>query len=250
MKPRQPSRIPLTYCLSIHGGESASDVLRVIRHDAAAVREELVRQGLVENSTEFPMGLRIGARAAREFREPSLRQTLRTRLHEAGGVAITLNGFPYGPFHGRPVKRRVYQPDWSSPLRLAYTLDLADLLADLLPEGTPGSISTVPVSYRTEVHQAPETACANLAEAAAALRDLENRTGKEIGLALEPEPDCLLECASDAISFFRNRLHPIGRSVLGGSADEAERTLRRHLGVCLDTCHHSVVGESPAAPRS
>ena len=47
---------------------------------------------------------------------------------------FTLNGFPYGPFHGVRVKEEVYQPDWSYPERLAYTNQLADLLR-LLPDG-------------------------------------------------------------------------------------------------------------------
>ena len=42
---------------------------------------------------------------------------------------FTINGFPYGAFHGTPVKAEVYRPDWRDPERLRYTNQLADLLA-------------------------------------------------------------------------------------------------------------------------
>ena len=69
---------------------------------------------------------------------------------------FTINGFPYGPFHGRPVKEQVYQPDWRQEVRVTYSDRLADLLAELLPEDPAlhGSISTVPGTFKP-LAQAP-----------------------------------------------------------------------------------------------
>ncbi len=79
---------------------------------------------------------------------------------------------------------------------------------------------------------------------AAHLADLERSTGKRIVLALEPEPGCLLETAADAAAFFRE--HIFLHEALHG-AHVTERTVRRHLGVCLDACHLSVAFELPGA---
>jgi len=61
---------------------------------------------------------------------------------------FTINGFPFGQFHGSRVKEQVYLPDWTSPERLAYTNLLFDLLAQLVPSGVAGSVSTLPGSFK------------------------------------------------------------------------------------------------------
>ncbi|MGV3532567.1 MAG: xylose isomerase, partial [Chthoniobacteraceae bacterium] len=72
----------------------------------------------------------------------------------------------------------------------------------------------------------------------AALRD---DTGKLIHIGLEPEPDCFLETTGETISFFENFLLRRGveevQRILGLYRDDAEAMVRRHLGVCFDTCH-------------
>jgi hypothetical protein len=79
---------------------------------------------------------------------------------------------------------------------------------------------------------------------------LERETEKEIVLALEPEPACMLETTDDAISFFERELWSPGSLEdlarrCGLDRSGAEQALRRHLGICLDTCHASVEFESP-----
>ena len=56
--------------------------------------------------------------------------------------------FPYGPFHGTPVKAKVYAPDWRDEARVAYTLDLIEILGRLLPADLDGGVSTAPLSYK------------------------------------------------------------------------------------------------------
>jgi hypothetical protein len=151
---------------------------------------------------------------------------------------FTINGFPYGNFHKTRVKEAVYQPDWRTSERRDYTNRLADILVALLPHGVEGSISTVPVSYKPWM-----TGPADVEKAARMLLDcvkhldhLHRETGKLIHLGLEPEPCCYLETTGEFITFYKALL-----------AQGPEDLVRRHLGVCLDTCHVAIPFEDLAA---
>jgi hypothetical protein len=176
----------------------------------------------------FGLGLRLSAQAAGELARDA--PALRDELARAGMYVFTINGFPYGRFHGIRVKEEVYRPDWSTSERLDYTLTLAQILADLLPEGVAGSISTVPVGYGKDL---PPGAVEHLLEASTRLVDLGSRSGRELWLALEPEPDCLLETADEVVAFF------------GHLREENGGVIPGRLGICLDTCHHAVNFERP-----
>jgi sugar phosphate isomerase/epimerase len=237
----------LTYCLNIHPGETWDENLAAIRGHACRVRE------LVAPMEPFGLGLRLSRQAVDALADPARLRELRGVLSGSGLYAFTINGFPYGTFHGAAVKAGVYRPDWREEARLEYTRRLGAVLAAVLPDSMDGSISTVPVSYREWMREPGDwkTAVENLAACAAALHELLGRTGREIHLGLEPEPDCLLENTADTIEFYERHLFPVGvpwlaRS-LGCSARDAETVLRRHLGVCFDTCHFSVQFEDLAA---
>ena len=45
----------------------------------------------------------------------------------------TVNAFPYGPFKNQIVKEQVYEPDWRSEERTQYTMNVAEILADVVP---------------------------------------------------------------------------------------------------------------------
>jgi len=66
-------------------------------------------------------------------------------------------------------------------------------------------------------------------------------TGKLIRIGLEPEPDCFLETTKDVIDFFELDLDSTGCKYVCEqnrcAPEEAKRMIRRHLGVCFDTCH-------------
>lgn len=203
------------------------------------------------------VGLRLSALSARQMDENrGLLTSFKYWLGEKGFYVYTLNGFPYGAFHGQSVKEQVYRPDWAEPQRLDYSMRLARVLAALLPEGQHGSISTVPVGFKPDfvntnrVHEA----AANLAHFAAFAATLERDSGKLIQLALEPEPGCFLETTRDAVDFFQQHVFSQGavvqlqRSLPGELKHKAGITLlKRHLGVCLDTCHSAVMFERPLA---
>ena len=163
-----------------------------------------------------------------------------------------MNGFPYGAFHGRKVKEDAYRPDWSEPQRLTYTNQLADLLAALLPNNHTGSISTVPGTFKPWAKGREDAIAAQLIAHVAHLIGIEERTGKTIVLALEPEPCCLLETIEETVTFFQERLFSKSAvdqliALTGRSPEAAASALCKHLGVCYDVCHAAVEFEDPLA---
>jgi len=231
------SRRYLTYCLNVHPGESLADCRRAIERYALQVRES------VAPGEKFGLGLRLGAAAAGELSEAGRLAEFKSFLIANNLFVFTVNGFPYGNFHTAPVKERVYAPDWRMAERVAYTRQLALILAELLPPGIEGSISSVPVSYRKWITCDTDSRIAadNLLECGRFLAELEQRRGCRIMLALEPEPDCLLDDTDSTLSFFNRTL--ADRAVRNGVGFD----WRRYIGVCLDTCHAAVVFESPLA---
>jgi hypothetical protein len=91
------------------------------------------------------------------------------------------------------VKENVYAPDWRSAARRDYTMQVADILAGWLPEGVDGSISTVPGSFKEWITSADDVTvmARNLGVVAAYLAALQEDTGREIHIGLEPEPSGL-----------------------------------------------------------
>ena len=245
----------LPYCLNIHPGESLSEVRDAITRHTLAVKARVCPDA------PYPLGLRLSAVAATELHaSPAALDDFADLLTRSDMAVSCINGFPYGAFHGTAVKTAVYEPDWSTPERLAYTGRLAEILAVLLPEGQVGSISTVPLGYkrkrsevrgqREEVEDQRMTVCVRqLAVMAELLHAISARANRDIVLALEPEPDCLLETTDDVIRWFEDELLYKGTRWLSGngrrSRDEAEALLRRRIGLCLDTCHFAVAFEDP-----
>lgn len=231
----------LSYCTNIHSGESWREIRDSVETYCGAVKAR------VSPSRPFGVGLRLPAAAAEELSEPAPLREFLDLLERAGLYVYTINGFPYGKFHGGRVKEEVYLPDWRSDARLEYTDRLAELLAVLLPNGLRGSISTVPGAFRHHVKGAADERCIarQLARHVARLVDIERRTGQTIRTALEPEPCCLIETLAEAVQFFERRL--LARDVrellareTGLDVQTAEGALRKHLGVCLDLCHAAV----------
>ena len=238
----------LTYCTNIHRGEIWPEVLASLERHLPAVKARF------SPDRPFGVGLRLSAIAAEALRDQAAFAQLRDLLDAHDLYVFTINGFPYGPFHGVRVKEEVYQPDWQHEERLSYTNLLADLLADLLPDeaGLEGSVSTVPGTFKplSEPPGAVERIAENLVRHVAHLVRLRSRTGRTIALALEPEPYCFLETIEETVRFFERHLFAdaaISRlASLGGlSRGDAEAALRRHLGVCYDVCHAAVEYEDP-----
>jgi sugar phosphate isomerase/epimerase len=236
-----PGSPHLTYCTNIHAGESLDDVERIVREHVPRVRDRLGVKG------PFGVGLRLSARAAEELDSPERLAGFKHHLATENLYVFTINGFPYGAFHGARVKESVYRPDWREDERALYTDRLARLLAALLPEGVDGSISTVPGAFAREVRDEAdvESMRERLVRHAATLHDVRETTGKLVELALEPEPACFLETTDGTVRFFLDHVFSEKSAaelaaLTGLSAGDAAQFLRRHLGVCLDACHFAV----------
>jgi len=235
----------LTYCTNIHPAETWDEVLANVSTHVLAVKAQVCPD------RPFGVGLRLSAAAARRLAEPAVLAAFRDFLTGHDLYVFTINGFPYGAFHGTAVKENVYRPDWLEDERVAYSDQLAAILAALVPADVEGSVSTVPGCFveRQGEHSGALMA-ANLRRHARVLWQLRERTGKTIGLALEPEPHCVLETTADAVAFFERNLFSRGSleafaGDTGLSLATADEVLRRHLGVCLDACHAAVEFEDP-----
>ena len=231
--------LDLTYCLNVHPGESWTENRAAIRDKALSVKR------LVAPDAPFGLGLRLGNRAARELANPQALDEALDIFRGENLYAFTINGFPYGRFHDGPVKEQVYHPDWRTQEREEYTILLANILAALLPDDATGSISTVPCSFASWVQAGDDSLmAARLANCAAHLDAIRERTGKVIHLGLEPEPCCHIETTEQMIHFFNDSLLREGVDHLvtqkGHDGATAEEVIRRHLGVCLDTCHTAI----------
>lgn len=228
--------IHLGYCTNIHRGETWGETFAALREHTDAVRRR------VASEEPYGVGLRLGAAAAAELdAETSQRDEFRRWLEGHDSYLYSINGFPYGAFHGTRVKEQVYAPDWSAPERLDYTLRLFDLLNDLAPADEEISVSTLPGSFKAflEGDDGPGRLAAiqrQLRLCAERLESLAERSGRDVHLGLEPEPLGLFENSVETVAFFESLQE-------GCSAEERDR-LRRRLGVNYDTCHLAVEYES------
>ncbi|MGW7411309.1 metabolite traffic protein EboE [Streptomyces sp. NPDC054863] len=231
MRFRHPdgSTVHLAYCTNVHPAETLDGVVAQLREHCEPVRKRLGRDRL-------GIGLWLARDAARTLAgDPAALRGLRSALDRRGLEVVTLNGFPYEGFGAQEVKYRVYKPDWTDPERLSYTTTLARLLAALLPDDvTEGSISTLPLAWRTPYDRHPtaattaRTALTTLAERLDALEEL---TGKSIRIGLEPEPGCTIETTADTIGPLTTLASP-------------------RIGICVDTCHLATSFEDPATALS
>jgi sugar phosphate isomerase/epimerase len=247
---RLPGGYHLTYCSNIHPGETWEEVQGNLAAYLPQVRRALGTPG------PFGVGLRLSALAARQLEAPEALARFREFLAAGDHYVFTLNGFPYGVFHGAAVKESVYLPDWRDEERLDYTNRLARLLAALLPDepGLEGSVSTVPGAFKGAA-RSPDDAgrmARLMLRHAAELVRLERRTGKTIALALEPEPCCQIETTAEAVAYFQEHLlapAPLGEFAAdaGLAPSQAEAAVRKHIGLCYDACHQAVEFEEPGA---
>ena len=248
MKLDPAGNVHLTYCTNIHPGETWPDVRASLENYLPRAKAALVPDDA------FGMGLRLSAIAANDLAQPDALAEFKNFLQQQNLYVFTLNGFPYGDFHGTPVKENVYLPDWRDNARLNYTNQLADILVSLLPEGMDGSISTVPGAFKSLIMSDSDIAeiMENMVRHAAHLVDIHQRTGKLISLTLEPEPCCFIETIDESVDFFETWLFSVAArdqlmALTSLDAAGADAALHRHLGLCLDLCHAAVEFEEADA---
>jgi sugar phosphate isomerase/epimerase len=221
MRLRHPDgqTVHLSYCTNVHAAEDLAGILEQLDTYAVPIRERL-------GTDVLGLGLWLAAPVAAGLAsDVADRQRLRRELDARGLEVVTLNGFPYQAFQAPVVKHAVYQPDWTTAQRLAYTLDLARVLADLLPaDAARGSISTLPLAWRDPWNAGRAADCRhNLDELVRSLALLD----REIRIAFEPEPGCIIE-------------NTVQAAELLAGVDTTR------LGVCLDLAHLACAWEKPA----
>ena len=249
MRLRDDDFFHLTYCSNIHPGESWMETFTNLEVYVPGLKRVL------SPDEPFGIGLRLSDRAAQELLGDSHLRRFQSWIEAQNLYVFTINGFPYGGFHGQRVKDDVYRPDWTTRERVDYTLRLARILAELLPEDIDGGISTSPVSYkhwheRSAYDEVFATAARHYAEVARGLSEIRDMTGRFIHVDIEPEPDCLIENTLETATFFEQWLLPEGGAYLaeamGISLTDAHALLLEHVQLCYDACHFAVEFEDPA----
>jgi len=241
-------KIHFTYCTNIHPGESWTETFEALQLHLPKIKTEISAQELMG------VGLRLSARAASELKIGANLSVFKSWLDSQGLYVFTMNGFPYGGFHFVEVKDQVHSPDWQHVERIQYTLDLIEILAELLPAGLDGSISTSPLSYKpwfennsVEVEKVKKQTADHLAAIAVELYKLEAKKGILIHLNLEPEPDGFLENTDDVTDFFKCYLLQTGcnsfAEVTGQSIQDSKKALLHYIRICYDVCHFALAWE-------
>jgi sugar phosphate isomerase/epimerase len=225
MRLRHPDgqTVHLGYCTNVHPAEDLAGILAQL--DATAVpARDLLGADVLGLGLWLPAPLAAGL-AASATRRAKLRRELAAR----GLEVVTLNGSPYRGFQADGAKAEAYRPDWTSPRRLEYTLDLARVLADLLPDDAArGSVSTMPLGWREPWGAAEDAAVRrHLDDLTQGLGDVVWQTGRSIRVGFEPGPGCVVETTAQAVA----TLTQVDTDV---------------IGVCLDLAHLACAWERPA----
>ena len=223
--------IHLAYSTNIHRGETWRETFDSLKTHTLAVREKVCAK------KSFAIGLRLSNQAAVELSERKILLEFQRWLEKNSCYVFTINGFPYGRFHGARVKEKVYLPDWTSPERLDYTNLLFDLLAKLLPAGIEGSVSTVPGSFKEFISTREQKIKIrkNLFRCVEHISRVSKKAKRKLHLGIEPEPLCLLENSVETIQLFEQ---------LRGEYKNDPR-LEEFLGINYDCCHFAIEFEEP-----
>jgi hypothetical protein len=232
----------LSYSTLVHLGDNWAEMNASLREFVPQVKKR------VSPNAPFAVSLRISAASAKTLTEsPEERKSLVDFLTKEDLYVYTVNAFPYGPFKGEVVMEKVYEPDWTTDARVDYTNSVADILAEITPAHINPSIQTAPLAFKPNVsgERYIQAFTDGVFKVVAHLRELEERTGRRVKLALEPEPACYLETTDETVAYFKERIYStIGvrrlAQIAGIPLSEAEGAIRRYLGVVFDIGHQSV----------
>ncbi len=234
------------YSTNVHKSETLKQMYRFLEDYTIPVRKRVFgkegRSGLE---------LRIGIELAKELTPMQVREQFSSYLVENGLDIFSINAFPLNNFQAKKVKEQVYAPDWTTKERVHWTIEISKIFADLLPEDRQGSVSSLTGTYRPwkdtpKVHRA---IAEGFLKVLWAQETLYQKTGKDVVLAIEPEPDTTLDTSDQVIDFFENTLLPLAKKKWKNkfsTLSQLEQVLRHRFTVNLDTCHFSVLFDEPA----
>lgn len=239
----------LTYCTNIHAGGDWEETNSSLKQNLPSIKNA------VSPNEPFGLGLRLSNAASEEVTDEQL-QEFKDWLTEIDCYVFTMNGFPYGNFHGEPVKDQVHVPDWTTDKRLNYTLRLFKQLDFLAPKDLECGISTSPVSYKhwfntdEEKHKAFQIGAKNMVQVASELYQTEKKSGRYMHLDIEPEPDGFLENTQEVLDFYNTYLIPEAIKIFGQlefNEEESEALLKKYITICYDVCHFALAYEEPTS---
>lgn len=239
----------LTYSTLVHPGDTWEEMWHSLTTYVPAVKKRVCPD------KPFGVSLRIsGKSAGRLTGDAKERAKLKAFLADNDMYLYTVNAFPHGAFKGERVKEQVYEPDWRTDQRALYTMQVADILAEVAPAGIAPSIQSPPCGFKPRV-TGPDVVDAytrQVLRVVAHLVRLEERTGRTVTLALEPEPFCFMEITSEVVDYFTHHLYADKSAEAlaketGLSVARAHAELRRHLGIVYDICHQAVEFEDISA---
>src|SRR6185295_417076 len=238
----------LTYSTLVHPGDTWDEMWNSLTTFVPKVKARIAPK------ERFGISLRLSASSAQTLiANPAKRVELKRFLDDNDMYLYTVNAFPYGPFKGTQVKEQVYEPDWRSEERTQYTMNVAEVLGEVAPEGTSPSIQSAPLGFKPRV-TGPDVIASytdHVIRVAARLVDIARRTGRTVGLSLEPEPFCFLETTDETVNYFHDHLYSGASAaklakLAGIPISEALVALRRHVGIVFDICHQAVEYENIA----
>lgn len=228
----------LSYCTNIHPAETWSETLTALKTNTLTVRDNLITEGKLTKETPFAIGLRLSAKATEELLEHNNLDNFIHWLKTENAYIYTINGFPYGAFHNTRVKENVYKPDWTSNARLTYTNNLFNIIAELAPAESGGSVSSLPGSFK-DFHANEALIFRNLYACAEHIELLSEQYEKDLHLGLEPEPLGHFENTQETLDFFQ-RFHDWAKS-----QNLDSNLIHTRIGLNYDTCHFALQYENP-----
>ncbi len=239
----------LSYCTNIHSGESWKDTFKNLQTYLLSIKDQIAK------NNSFGIGLRLSWQAVSELSNKRVLDSFKAWLDSNNVYVFTINGFPYGNFHGKVIKDQVHTPDWTSVERKEYTILLFDVLCQLLPKDITGGVSTSPISYRywfttnSALEKAKLKSCEYLIDVVDHLISIKEQTNKSLHLDIEPEPDGVIENSDEFLEFYTNYLVEKGGIILmdkrNCTKEEATDYIKEHIQLCFDVCHFSVAYEKP-----
>jgi hypothetical protein len=239
----------LTYSTLVHPGDTWTEMWNSLTTYVPQVKQRVCPD------KPFGVSLRISNASAKTLtRDPGERKRLKAFLDEHDLYLYTVNAFPYGPFKNQVVKEQVYEPDWSTLQRETYTMEVANILAEIAPPSVDPTIQSPPLGFKPKVtsQKVVDAFTHHVLRVVAHLIKLHQTTGRTVRLALEPEPYCFLETTEEALDYFKNHLYAssavdsiVSQTGLGHA--KAEIAIRNHLGMVYDICHQAVEYEDIGA---
>jgi hypothetical protein len=232
----------LTYSTLVHATDDWDQLWKSVNTYLPAVKARMAPH------EKFGVCLRTSAPSAAALSaDPAKVATLKQFFADQDLYLYTANAFVYGVFKKQVIKEDVYEPDWQTPERREYTKQVADLLAELAPEGINPSIQTAPLGFKPKVtgDNVVEDYTSNVIDVVAHLVELKKKTGKTVTLGLEPEPRCYLETTDETITYFKNYLFSGATAKrlaakTGLNEADAHQAMRDYTGVVFDIGHQAV----------